>query len=168
LVAQGVVALATMAVLLGALVVTSPLSYGAAVSGAFQAYTGYLVPTPTPTATPTPVPAPSGPGPADLASAPPSPSQQAVIAEIQAVFGGYAGGALAVARCESGYDAYAYNPFPVGNSHAEGVFQVLFPSTWEGTSYAALSPYDADANIHAAWEIFSRDGYSWREWQCQP
>jgi hypothetical protein len=24
------------------------------------------------------------------------------------------------------------------------------------------------ANIHAAYEIFKRDGYSWREWACKP
>ena len=55
-----------------------------------------------------------------------------------------------------------------GNSHASGVFQILYPSTWDGTSYAAQSPFDYNANIHAAFEIFSRDGYSWREWECKP
>jgi hypothetical protein len=99
---------------------------------------------------------------------PASPGQQVVINEIQAVFGQYTTGALNIARCESGFDPAARNPYPVGNSHAEGVFQILFPSTWDTTSYAAQNPYDYNANIHAAWQIFSRDGYSWREWECKP
>ncbi len=64
--------------------------------------------------------------------------------------------------------ANAYNGYAIGGSHAEGVFQILYPSTWSGTSYAAQSPYNYVANIHAAYQIFSRDGYSWREWACQP
>ncbi|MGH2485937.1 MAG: hypothetical protein ACRDHE_07995 [Ktedonobacterales bacterium] len=73
-----------------------------------------------------------------------------------------------MSRCESGYDPNAVNPYAIGNSHASGVFQILFPSTWDGTSYASQSPFDYNANIHAAYEIFSRDGYSWREWACKP
>lgn len=89
--------------------------------------------------------------------------QQGVINEIRAVFGPYAGQALAVARCESGYNAYAVNR----SSDAEGVFQFL-RSTWVGTSYAGYSRFNASANIHAAYQVFSRDGHSWREWSCQP
>jgi hypothetical protein len=165
-VTQVLVAVVTVAVLLGALVVSSPLGYGAAIRGTFQAYTNSVVwiPTPTPTATPTPPPAP----PSGFSYIPASPGQQAIINEIQAVFGQYANGALNIARCESGFNPGATNPYPVGNSHAEGVFQILYPSTWNTTSYAAQNPYNYDANIHAAWEIFSRDGYSWREWQCKP
>jgi hypothetical protein len=163
---QALVALVTVAVLLGALTVSSPLGYGAAIRGTFQAYTNSVVwiPTPTPTVTPTPVPPP----PASFSYIPASPGQQAIINEIQAVFGQYANGALNIARCESGFNAGATNPYPVGNSHAEGVFQILYPSTWNTTSFAAQNPYNYDANIHAAWEIFSRDGYSWREWECEP
>lgn len=83
--------------------------------------------------------------------------------EIRAVFGPYAGAALAVAACESGYNPSAYN----ASSGASGVFQFL-RSTWATTSYAGYSPFDASANIHAAYQVFQRDGYSWREWQCQP
>ena len=158
---QLIVALVTVFTLLGALTVISPLGYGAAISGTIQAYANSVIVAPTPTPTATPIPQSSG-------SAPPSPGQQVVISTIQAVFGQYAPGALNVARCESGYDPSARNPYPVGNSHAEGVFQILYPSTWDTTSYAAQSPYDYNANIHAAWQIFSRDGYSWREWACQP
>jgi hypothetical protein len=166
LVMQGLVALVTVAVLLGTLMVSSPLGYGAAIRGTFQAYTNSVVwiPTPTPTVTPTPVPPP----PSGFSYIPASPGQQAIINEIQAVFGQYANGALNIARCESGFNPGATNPYPVGNSHAQGVFQILYPSTWDTTSYAGQNPYNYDANIHAAWEIFSRDGYSWREWECKP
>ena len=97
-----------------------------------------------------------------------NPGQQAIIDKITAVFGAYAPGAINIARCESGFDPNARNVIAIGGSHASGVFQILYPSTWNGTSYKSYSPYDADANIHAAYEIFRRDGYSWREWACKP
>ncbi len=74
--------------------------------------------------------------------------------------------ALAVARCESGLNPSAYNPTSIGGSHAEGVFQILYPSTWDSTPEAASSPYNAAANIEAAHAIFVRDGYNWHEWSC--
>ena len=113
------------------------------------------VPTSPPTQT-TPIPVPTGS----------SPGQSSVIAMIEQIFGPYAQGALQVAKCESGYNPNAYNPISIGGSHAEGVFQILYPSTWMGTSEAASSPYNASANIRAAHEIFVRDGYSWRQWSC--
>ena len=97
---------------------------------------------------------------------PTSPGQAAVIAMINQVFGSYATGALNVARCESGFNPLAYNPISIGGNHAEGIFQILYPSTWRGTSEASSSPYSAMANILAAHQIFVRDGYSWREWSC--
>ncbi len=114
-------------------------------------------------------PAPAAPAPvyhaAPAAPAPAAPafSGGSVQAEIQQVFGPYAGAALNVARCESGFNPNAKNP----NSTASGVFQFL-TSTWATTSYAGSSPFNASANIHAAYQVFARDGYSWREWQCQP
>ncbi|MEO7002895.1 MAG: hypothetical protein ABI068_13830 [Ktedonobacterales bacterium] len=95
-------------------------------------------------------------------------SRQAIANEIYAVFGPYGSQAIHVAECESGLNANAWNPTPVGNSHAAGVFQILQWSTWNSTSYRGSSPYNADANIRAAHEIFVRDGYSWREWACKP
>ena len=86
-----------------------------------------------------------------------------VTGEIQAVFGPYAGQALNVARCESGFNPYAKSPI----STASGVFQFL-NTTWATTSYAGESVFNASANIHAAYQVFARDGYSWREWSCQP
>jgi hypothetical protein len=109
-----------------------------------------LSPTPLPTAIPVPT----------------SPGQAAVIAMINQVFGSYAAGALRVARCESGFNPAAYNPISIGGSHAAGVFQILYPSTWDGTSEASSSPYSAMANILAAHQIFVRDGYNWHEWSC--
>jgi len=87
---------------------------------------------------------------------------------IDQVFGPYAAAAMNVAMCESGLNPGATNPISIAGSHAAGVFQILYPSTWDGTSEAASSPYDAWSNIVAAYEIFARDGYSWREWTCQP
>lgn len=82
---------------------------------------------------------------------------------IYQVFGPYAPSALTIARCESGLNPGAYN----SASHASGLFQILYPSTWSTTPYAGYSPFNAWANINAAHSIFVRDGYSWREWQCQ-
>lgn len=92
-----------------------------------------------------------------------APSGGSVQSEILAVFGAYGQAALNVARCESGFNPNATNP----SSGAAGIFQFL-PSTWATTAYAGYSPYNASANIHAAYQVFSRDGYSWREWVCQP
>lgn len=97
--------------------------------------------------------------------------QRAIIEEIALVFGPdsqAAQGAVNVAYCESGYDPHNRNPISVAGSHAEGVFQILWPSTWQTTSFASQSPYDQHANILAAHQIWERDGHSWGEWCCQP
>jgi hypothetical protein len=119
-----------------------------------------------PTPTPYPQPVKIYPTPVPTIPYPTSPGQATVIAMINQVFGSYAAGALNVARCESGFNPLAYNPISIGGSHAEGVFQILFPSTWSGTSEASSSPYSAMANILAAHQIFVRDGYNWHEWSC--
>ncbi len=95
-------------------------------------------------------------------------SRSAVAAIIYRVFGPYSSGAMNVAMCESGLNPRASNPYSFNGSHAAGVFQILYPSTWMRTPEAAYSPYDATANILAAYSIFTRDGYSWREWSCRP
>lgn len=163
-VVQFIVAMVTMMVLFTVVTLATPLGQSVAFANMFQSYADAVpwVPTPTPTPRPTATPVPYSPPPGA------NPGQQAVINEIVAVFGGYSQGALAVAHCESGYDPNAYNSYPIGNSHAEGVFQILYPSTWATTSYAADSPYNYVDNIHAAYQIFSRDGFTWREWECQP
>lgn len=101
----------------------------------------------------------------------PSYSTGSVQAMIQQVFGPNAGQALTIARCESGFNPTAYNPTPVFYNghylgHAMGVFQIV-PATFASTSFAGQNVYNAATNIQAAHEIFVRDGYSWREWQCR-
>ena len=118
-----------------------------------------LVYVPTPTVTQTiPIPPPPTGG--------QTTGRSTVAAMIDQVFGSYAQVAIHVATCESGLNPYAYNPASIGGSHAEGVFQILYPSTWRGTPEASSSPYNAMANIVAAHAIFVRDGYNWHEWSC--
>jgi hypothetical protein len=150
-----VAAVATFVFLMSA----TPLGQAGPLGGSFQAY-AQSVPWAQPTATPKPPPPPPARG--------VNPGQQAIIDKITSVFGSYAPGAINIARCESDFDPNARNVVAIGGSHASGVFQILYPSTWNGTSYASYSPFDADANIRAAHEIFIRDGYSWREWACRP
>lgn len=164
-IAQFVVAMIATAMIASALALSTPLGEAAALSagGPFQALSGAAPWLPTPTPTPKPAPKPAFRPPAGA-----NPGQQAVINEIVAVFGSYSPGALAIAKCESGYDPNAWNSYPIMGSHASGVFQILYPSTWSGTAYASQSPFNATANIQAAYQIFHRDGNSWREWQCKP
>ena len=102
-----------------------------------------------------------------IASGTTSPSNT-VAGMIYEEFGPYGDAAVRVATCESGLNPSAYNPTSIGGSHAEGVFQILYTSTWNGTPEAGSSPYNARANIRAAHYIFVHDGYSWREWSCKP
>jgi len=160
---QFVVSMFTMMAIFSGLAIATPLGHTEAFAGTFSSSAAAVpwIPTPTPTPRPTPTPSVYVPHYAN-------PGTQAIVNEIVAVFGPYANGALAVAKCESGYDPNAYNPYPIAGSHASGVFQILYPSTWDTTGYASSSPYDWNANIHAAYQLFSRDGYTWSEWQCQP
>ena len=93
-------------------------------------------------------------------------STAAISLMISSVFGPYSGQALKIAQCESGLNPNAVNQTSVNGSNAMGVFQILYPSTWNSTSQAGNNPKDAMSNIKAAYEIFKRDGYSWREWAC--
>lgn len=129
----------------------------------------FVLPTATPNPTPTPTPVPytysgSSYNPAQGSN----PGSAAIIAMIQQVFGSYAQGALNIAHCESGFDPNARNTIAIMGSHASGVFQILYPITWNSTSQSGSSPFDYTANIHAAYEIFHRDGNTWREWACRP
>ncbi len=90
-----------------------------------------------------------------------------VASMIYQVFGPYASQAVRIANCESGLNPNANNPISIGGSHAAGVFQILYPSTWAGTPEASGSPYNAWTNILAAHAIFVRDGYNFHEWTCQ-
>ncbi len=162
------IALISLAGLLALVVLyaATPLTAGAALQlNNFAAGANLFKLPPTPTLTPTPTPQPVATGGGGTA---PNPGSSAIIAEINSVFGSYAAGAVNVATCESGLNPNAYNSISVVGSHAEGIFQILYPSTWDTTSEASQSPYNANANILAAHEMFVRDGYSWREWVCQP
>ncbi|HEU0026362.1 MAG TPA: hypothetical protein VFQ25_04540 [Ktedonobacterales bacterium] len=161
-VAQFMVAMIATAMVASVLSLSTPLGQAASLSagGSFSALSNSAPWLPTPTHTPKP-----------QTYRPPigaNPGQQAIINEIVAVFGSYSQGALNIAKCESGYDPNAWNSYPIMGSHASGVFQILYPSTWNSTSYSGYSPFNADANIKAAYQIFHRDGNSWREWQCKP
>jgi hypothetical protein len=135
-------------------------------TGSFQLPTETTAPSPTATMTPTPPPRPTA-TPLRQPTPPPA-SSGSVTSTIQAVFGPYSNAAIAVATCESSLNPSAVNPTSIGGSHASGLFQILYPSTWDTTAQRANSPYDARANTLAAYEIFKRDGYSWREWSCKP
>ena len=113
-------------------------------------------------------PAVTNPTPASQPATAPAPvaPSSSVTGMIEQIFGANAPEAINIARCESGLNPGAYNPTSIGGSHAAGVFQILYPSTWAGTPEAGASPYNAWANIEAAHAIFVRDGYSWREWTC--
>mgnify|MGYP001179681846 CR=1 FL=1 len=108
---------------------------------------------------------PSGNG--VVASAPAAPTPQQLQGSypdmIRQVFGAYGNGAVHVAMCESSMNPNAYN----GILGAAGLFQII-PGTFASTSYRGQSVYNPVVNIKAAYEIFARDGYSWREWACQP
>jgi hypothetical protein len=85
---------------------------------------------------------------------------------ISSVFGPYASQAIKIVDCESNFNTNAVDTTSVNGSNATGLFQILYPSTWSSTSYASGNPKDAMTNIKAAYEIFKRDGYSWKEWAC--
>ena len=129
-----------------------------------------VTPAPVVTATPAPVVTATVPTPTPVPTQPvatPPPGGGSIVSMIDQVFGADAPTAVQIATCESGLNPNAYNPTSIGGSHAAGLFQILYPSTWYTTPEAGLSPYDAMANIQAAHSIFVRDGYSWREWTCQ-
>ncbi len=151
-------------VLLITLFVVTPLTVGA--SGRPGGLLGSVglatLPTMTPTITPTPDPYYGN-------HQVPDPGKAVITAKVRAVFGPkYSDAALRIVACESQFNTNNYNPISILGSHAEGIFQILYPSTWNGTAYAQYSPYDWNYNIPAAYQIFKSDGFTWREWECQP
>jgi hypothetical protein len=81
-------------------------------------------------------------------------------------FGSYTADAMKIANCESSMDPAAVNTQAVDGSYATGLFQILYPSTWNSTSFKDGNPKDAWTNTQAAYEIFHRDGNNWHEWAC--
>lgn len=171
--AQFVIAMVATMSLFTALTLTTPVAAGTPFRGSFATFAGSVpwIPTPTPRPTPRPAPPAGGYGQLPLGPLPPPPRQanpgSAVVQSyIRQVFGPWAGQALGVARCESGYDPNAWNPYELLRSHAAGVFQILYPSTWAETPYWSSNPFDYRLNILGAYWLFSRDGHTWREWAC--
>jgi hypothetical protein len=143
-------------------------SYKSVDTGSFQLPTATSTVAPTPTSTVTPTPPPRPTATPRRKPTPPPASKGSVVSIIQSVFGNYSSDAIAVATCESSLNPSAQNHTSIGGSYASGLFQILYPSTWNTTAQRAKSPFDAQANTQAAYEIFKRDGYSWREWSCKP
>lgn len=173
--ARFIIAMVATMSIFTALAVASPVAAGTPFHGTFDSLAGAApwIPTPTPTPRPTPTPAPpaGGRGPLPYGPLPPPPRQPnpgaaVVQSYIRQVFGQWSGQALAVANCESGYDPNAWNPYELLNSHAAGVFQILYTSTWAETPYWSDNPFDYRLNIQGAYWLFSRDGHTWREWAC--
>lgn len=86
--------------------------------------------------------------------------------EIREVFGDHADKAFAVLSCENG----SLNPDAVntaGNSpegsRDVGIFQIN--EYWQGVSNINFLK-DPSINIRMAWNIFRRDGYSFKLWTC--
>jgi hypothetical protein len=124
---------------------------------------------PTPTVPATPAPAASSRPPAAqphaAASAPaavaPPPGSGSGVAAIYSVFSGSPGlsWALRVARCESGYNPMAVNPY----SGASGLFQFM-PSTWNA-HFAGWNIWDPVAQAKAAL-VFYNNGWT-SAWTCK-
>jgi ABC-type Fe3+ transport system permease subunit len=93
-----------------------------------------------------------------------APTVASALALAHVVYGVPVAGLSRLAWCESRHDPGARNPTPLGGSHATGLAQILYPSTWSTTPYAALSPFDAAASALAAGYIWRRAGGSFVEW----
>jgi hypothetical protein len=87
----------------------------------------------------------------------------AIIQDIEAAFNPLGQSAvqwaLRVAKCESGYNPNAVNPY----SGTEGLFQ-FEPSTWRGTPYGRDNVFDPRYNSLAAAWLYQRSGPG--QWQC--
>lgn len=79
---------------------------------------------------------------------------------IRAVFGPYAGQALRVARCESGYSIWARN------GQYENIFQMGYHERRTYGWHRAGSP--ATVAARAAYRYFIASGRDWSPWSCKP
>lgn len=96
----------------------------------------------------------------------PETQKQQITDEINQVFGNYAPTALKLLSCENN----SLNPQAIndnmkwgGVGKDWGVFQIN--DKWQGVSNVAFLT-DYHINIRMAWNIFSRDGYSFKMWTC--
>lgn len=118
-----------------------------------------VAPTPMPTATPIPIP-----------TATPELRKMRTIPDIICSEPWPCEQAIAVARCESGLNPNAVNPYPVylngQENHAEGLFQLLIPlHTWR---LHFASPFDPEANTAAAYQLWTEAGWSPWKGPCYP
>ena len=76
--------------------------------------------------------------------------------------------ALQVMQCESRGNPQAVNPINTNYGHAKGLFQHL-EDLWPARANAIGKPnasiFDPEANIAAAWYLFSQT-YTWQAWSC--
>lgn len=91
-------------------------------------------------------------------------SVQTSFALANVVYGVPVRGLSALSWCESRHTPGARNRIALGGSHASGLTQILYPSTWGTTPYAHLSPFDPATSALAAGYIWRRAGGSFREW----
>jgi hypothetical protein len=91
-------------------------------------------------------------------------SVQQAFALANVVYGVPVRGLSALAWCESNHTPSARNRTPLGGSHASGLTQILYPSTWRTTPYGHLSPFDPATSALAAGYIWRRAGGSFKEW----
>jgi len=71
-----------------------------------------------------------------------------------------------IAECETGHTLSPYTKNR--SSSASGLFQFLYPSTWNRTPYRSESVWSPYANAMAAAHLWRADGRSWHEWVCRP
>lgn len=91
---------------------------------------------------------------------------------VEHYFGQWTCQAMAVIDCESHWNPTAWNTTYWYGGHASGVFQIIYPTTWQQTWVGQVHPTQQDAfnpalNIQAAWVLFSTT-HDWRLWACQP
>ena len=60
---------------------------------------------------------------------------------------------IRIARCESGFDQYAKNPY----STAKGIFQFI-DGTWRSNCLKDGNVYDFADNIKCAWKVYQKQG----------
>jgi len=71
--------------------------------------------------------------------------------------------ALAVAKCESGLNPYAYNPSNTNGTQDKGLYQI---NTVHNATLArhGLDPWKPEHNVKFARMLYDKNG--WQDWSC--